>query len=227
MSFAEYFGTQDSLHHLYLLEGATQATPTELASFLKETRETDDAHIQVFTYSTLGVEDAAGIRRAHNETSHDGSAQYFIVSAISVTPEAQQSLLKTFEEPRAQTHFFLLMPEMTSLLPTVRSRAQYVKLQEMHHEYIKEADQFIKASFDQRLSFVADFIKQHEDEDDSGLLRLHASQFIVALLEVLHKDPKNLITKKQFFNDALTMRTYLDTRGASVKMILEHMAIAL
>jgi DNA polymerase III delta prime subunit len=224
MTLSEQFGNPETkLHHFYVIEGSDDHSLSDLSNVLK----TRSGNVRTFSYSTLGVEEAQSLRQEQNELSHDGEDQYFILSAVSVTHEAQQTLLKMFEEPRANTHFFLLMAESTAILPTVRSRAQMVRLENEVHAYAKETQSFIKSGIADRVSFVAEFVKSHEDDDSSGELRLHASQFIIALIEALRKDPKNLVTRKDFFKDALSMREHLDNRGASVKMILEHLAITL
>lgn len=224
MTLAATFGNPETvLHHFYVIEGADHVALSELSNILKKRSDT----VRTFTYSTLGVEEAQSLRLEQNESAFDGQDQYFILSAVSVTHEAQQTLLKMFEEPRANTHFFLMMAESTAILPTVRSRAQMVRLENNIPLYTKEAQSFIKSSITDRIAFVAEFVKSHEDDDSSGELRLHASQFVIALIEALRKDPKTLVSRKDFFTDALTMREHLDNRGASVKMILEHLAITL
>ena len=47
--------------------------------------------------------------------------------ADAMTPEAANALLKTFEDPPAQTHFVLISSAPVSLLLTVRSRSQRVR----------------------------------------------------------------------------------------------------
>ena len=47
--------------------------------------------------------------------------------AEAMTPEAANALLKTFEDPPAQTHFILVTAAPASLLLTVRSRSQRVR----------------------------------------------------------------------------------------------------
>ena len=213
------------LHHFYLVEGASQTTTSDLATLLA-TRP-DHFHIQKFFYSTLGVLEAEVIRTEHIEPATSGNEQCFLIFAPSVTHEAQQSLLKMFEEPKADTHFFLLMPETTAILPTVRSRAQYMRIDGGVRPYSEEAESFLKLSKEKRLAYVTELIKSHDDDESSGELRLNASQFIGALVEVVRKDPNNLVTKNAFLKDAITMRGYLDSRGASVKMILEHLALTI
>jgi DNA polymerase III delta prime subunit len=228
MTILEAFGnTAPRLHHFYLVEGAAHATTAELAALLTSTPSDNSLHIERFFYSTLGVEEAELLRTQHVERAPDGHDQCFLIFALSVTHEAQQSLLKMFEEPRAGTHFFLLMPETTAILPTVRSRAQYVRLDGEVRPYVDEVQKFITLSKEKRLAYVSELIKSHEDDETSGKLRLAASQFISALIEETRKDSKNLVAEGAFLRDAVTMRGYLDSRGASVKMILEHLALTL
>ena len=47
--------------------------------------------------------------------------------ADAMTPEAANALLKTFEDPPAQTHFVLITSAPASLLLTVRSRSQRIR----------------------------------------------------------------------------------------------------
>ena len=213
---------QEHPHHFYLVEGMSKDSSSD---FFERIKEIEDAHL--WSYDTLGVEEAKQIREKHSERSWKGGRQVFVVFALSVTHEAQQSLLKMFEEPKSETHFVLIVPDATSILPTVKSRAQYVRFNDSSNEYGKAAQDFIASPKEKRIAYVAELIKSHEDDEASGGLRLAASQFIVALVQELLKQEANLIEKKAFLKDALTMREYLDARGASVKMILEHFALTL
>lgn len=51
-----------------------------------------------------------------------------ILSAQSLTPEAQNALLKTLEEPTPSTFLFLELKNPYLLLPTIRSRCQLIKV---------------------------------------------------------------------------------------------------
>jgi DNA polymerase-3 subunit delta' len=58
------------------------------------------------------------------------SSNIFIVrDAHTMTPEAQNSLLKVLEEPPAGVYIFLLCDTAAALLPTVRSRAPSLRMQ--------------------------------------------------------------------------------------------------
>jgi DNA polymerase-3 subunit delta' len=49
--------------------------------------------------------------------------------AQSLNPQAANALLKIVEEPPPATHFVLIVPEISQLLPTLRSRSQVLRFQ--------------------------------------------------------------------------------------------------
>jgi DNA polymerase-3 subunit delta' len=72
-----------------------------------------------------------------------GRARIIIVDqAQLLNPQAANSLLKVLEEPPPSTYFILIVPEISQLLPTLRSRVQIVRFarlgkQELKTEYAK------------------------------------------------------------------------------------------
>lgn len=78
---------------------------------------------------SLGVEDARGLMRQMDMKPYEGGRVVAIVEdAHALTPQAQNALLKTLEEPPAHAVFLLLAETLSSLLPTVLSRCSVVKL---------------------------------------------------------------------------------------------------
>ena len=59
--------------------------------------------------------------------SFAGGRKFFLIETNIVGEEAQNALLKIFEEPTEDTHFFVIMPQ-DILLPTLRSRMQMVSI---------------------------------------------------------------------------------------------------
>ena len=58
--------------------------------------------------------------------SLDGGKKIFVISTNSITREAQNSLLKIFEEPTEGTHFFLILSSSRILIPTLKSRLHVI-----------------------------------------------------------------------------------------------------
>lgn len=68
-----------------------------------------------------------------------GSAQIVIVDdAQTLNVQAANALLKVLEEPPPHTHFFLLVPSLAGVLPTIRSRSQVVRMAPLSDELMRE-----------------------------------------------------------------------------------------
>ena len=82
-----------------------------------------------------------------------------------------------------------------------------------------------------KFEIIEKLVKAHKDEDlDSGGLRYHAIDLLNSIEKVVYdnwqknKYDKNLISILEEIGEK---RAYLNQPGASVKMILEHIAIIL
>lgn len=83
---------------------------------------------------SIGVEAVRAIREVAYIKPNDLSCKFFVIlDAERMTPQAQNALLKLFEEPPAGVYFLLLTTAPTSLLPTVRSRAPELRTELFDH----------------------------------------------------------------------------------------------
>jgi len=79
--------------------------------------------------TVLTVDEIRRVNRFLSMTSHDGSYRVVIVDpADDMNTNAANALLKNLEEPPARTLFILVVHAPGSLLPTIRSRCQVVRL---------------------------------------------------------------------------------------------------
>ncbi|WP_296745475.1 DNA polymerase III subunit delta' [Mesorhizobium sp.] len=79
--------------------------------------------------TVLTVDEIRRVNRFLSMTSHDGSYRVVIVDpADDMNTNAANALLKNLEEPPARTLFILIVHAPGSLLPTIRSRCQMVRL---------------------------------------------------------------------------------------------------
>lgn len=102
---------------------ATGAHP----SVLHLTRPANDKAKNFKTVVT--VDEIRKVSRFLSLTSHDGSYRVVIVDpADDMNINAANALLKNLEEPPARTLFILIVHAPGSLLPTIRSRCQMVRL---------------------------------------------------------------------------------------------------
>lgn len=194
-------------HHAYLIEGAQtqfEAYKLELKPFWAAQFERfgiDEAR-ELITYATLK---GAGER-------------VFFVGAASMTSEAQQALLKLFEEPGKGITFVLLVPHGT-LLPTLRSRMlEYPEKQKLA---VQKPSAFLKANSKERSLEIAALLK----DDESQKERVRA--FLQGLEGELYKKINKSAQVRAGLEDIAKVRSYVADRSPSLKMLLEHLAVSL
>src|SRR3989344_1358906 len=151
----------------------------------------------------------------------------FLIGAASITGEAQQALLKLFEEPQKGTTFVLLVPH-GALLPTLKSRMLEYKqltkdgplLSEGPSFVMQEAGKFLKRGGKERSDFIAKMLKDEEGTKE------RVRDFINALETELAPRVQNAAAR-QGLEDIAMVRDYVGDRAPSLKMLLEHLALSL
>lgn len=191
---------KDNMHHAYAIEGNSKLIiPQVLVLFKKDTEIVQNL------YDTFYIEDAQALK---NLASLKGDRRVFILSFNFITIEAQNALLKLLEEPNKNTHFFLILPNVSILLPTVLSRLYLIK--EDNNVDLTKAKKFLKLSVAERLSFFEEMIK-----DKSVALSFLGELEMELYIKKEYKTLKNIQIAEKYMYD----------RSPSVKMLLEYVAV--
>ncbi len=179
------------------------------------------------------MNDSGEIKDWHSRKGIGKSKKICIIATKFINREAEQTLLKIIEEPAENTHFFIVIPDASSLASTIISRVHVIKTKQTiddNGEMQKEALAFISLSLKARIDKVAVMVKENKSDENSGELRFYATTFVNALESVFYqkfkKDIKNSEVKFAL-EELQKARGYLSTSGASVKMILEHLALVI
>ncbi len=103
--------------------------------------------------ATLGVDSVRFIRSDMAFAPNDGDFKLYIIEdADTMTPQAQNSLLLTLEEPPEYAIFLLLCEDSDALLETVRSRAPILRMRipdrDAAIEYLRKNDSGARAFID-------------------------------------------------------------------------------
>lgn len=202
----------NSLHHGYLFAGEKQNILDNLHTFLEGTMNVNVQGNPDYIrrdIQTFGIDDAREVSNIHVSKSLTGR-RIFIITFSFITIEAQNALLKILEEPHEANHFFIIVPTADILLPTVLSRLVYVRSVEGRDVGETEAKKFLKMSKKKRIETVKMLIEEKEQ----------ALSLVKGLQIELRADPKKL---EMLINSA----NFLYQRAASVKMILENVALSL
>ena len=222
----EYIKALD--HHAYFIH-AFKDSVTHLKEHLKSMFGIDHYQNPDFfheKFETFGIDDGRRIKESHLSKSFtSGGKRIFIIEASGMTHEAQNSMLKVFEEPNEDSHFFLVMPSLHVLLPTLKSRLSIVPSADGNLPEtgaIKQAEEFLRLSQKDKVAFVDEMAK---DISDEKLNKSDAQEFLAALEAVIYKKQgtANAIGLKSI----LKAREYLNDRSPSTKQLLESVALSL
>ena len=215
-------------HHAYYMEGST-AKFDALASAIP--------HFVAQKFERLGIDEARALTSRATLKTLGGEA-VFLIAAASITSEAQQALLKLFEEPQRGVVFILLVPH-GSLLPTLRSRMLEYPQQTLSKsprisrlatpssrssrgpDFSQEfAAHFLQSTQKSRSDAIATLLK---DEDNAKERMRDFLDALEAALAPKIKDP----AVRAGLGDIAKVRSYVGDRSPALKMLLEHLALSL
>lgn len=207
-------------------EGIAWANEWVLKNLKLKTKGNPD--VVVLRYGLFSVEDAREVARLASQAPIAGDAKALIIAASRAYHEAQNALLKLFEEPAQNTYLFLVMPSVGMLLPTLRSRVAVLPEAEggRRKAIVSEvAEEFLKASKEKRGTIIKK-LATGKDEDERRENRDTALE-IVNGVETAIRDGGLTEPLISVLEDIQELRGYLYDRSAPVKMILEHLSLVL
>ncbi len=116
----------------------------ELAAFSdsRELRERKQMNISidVLRENVIGGKSGGNYHEgpAYRTPMHGHGKVFIIDEAELLDQTGQNAMLKTLEEPPAETYFFLITSQPDRLLPTIRSRCQHVRFQRLDDESMRQ-----------------------------------------------------------------------------------------
>lgn len=215
----------NNFHHAYCVFGEKELVKDEILRFIEtelgfRTRGNPDVSDQRF--GVLGIDEAREIKRLAGNKSFSDTAKIFLIEAESITHEAQNSLLKIFEEPGENTYFFLIGNCVKNLIPTLISRVVIVRC-EVAAPAAGAATDFLSITIVKRLAIVKKLVDEIKDEKKT---KADALALIHQIENVLYqKSKKEGTLPPKILEDIEKCREYMSDRSASVKMLLEHIAL--
>lgn len=218
---------KNNLHHAYLLEGNQSILEDLLSYFDTElkfnTKSNPDFYLKNF--DTFRIEDARELNKIKDEKSFSGDKKILLIITNSILREAQNAMLKMFEEPIENTYFFLIIKNKNTLLPTFLSRFYFVDLNKSNLEFEKEVEKFLKMNLKEKIDFIKVFTeKEDEEESDYVAPRHKALAFLDTLESKLYE---NKTKNYEAFEKIFITRSYLRDHSSSAKTLLEALALNL
>lgn len=219
--------TRHLRHHAFVIEAEAEAGIQAAGAWIEETlgmKAAANPDVIVLRYGLLSVEDARGIIETAMSTPFIGAHKALIISASRAYHEAQNALLKLFEEPPPNAYLFLIIPALGALLPTLRSRVHV--LEETVRRRVPDAsligEAFLNGGREKRTAIIKR-LTSGRDEEERRELRDEAIALVDGVEKALVQG--GVERHAAALSDIARLRGYLHERGAPVKMILEHLSI--
>ncbi len=221
---------KDNLHHAYLIEGAREQIVQEILEFfesIKVQTSSNPDFVQIFI-DNFKVDEAFALRAMSYDKSFSDGKKIFIICANTFSPDAENIMLKMFEEPIRNTHFFLVVPDVNTLLKTLISRFYLIKSES--YQNTKDAEKFIGMSLQERINFIKELLTNPEDEEGNEIvvfdsIRVQALQFLNSLELSLHRKMSRFNPDIKCFEHLFKVRKFLRMPGSSTKSLMESVAL--
>ncbi len=226
----ERFVKNGFLPHANLIIGNVGTNLDKLKRFLEKKLNfvKIESHPDCFVTITgsLGVNDSRKIKEAQSKKALAGDKRVFIIGAEFFTLAAQNSLLKTIEEPIENHFFFILASSANKIIPTLRSRLATVEEKCEPNNDVSFVSKFVNADILERLKMVNGIIEKTKEESPT-FNENEATSFINDLenyfyLKITndHNDRKSF----EFLNKLKNDRKYLKEATGSSRLVLEHIS---
>lgn len=177
-------------------------------------------YYEVTESNVIDIETARNLKEWNNKSF--GMPKVMILSFHTITHQAQNALLKTFEEPNVDTRFILVTSHIHGLLSTVRSRLHVIE-DGVVSVVPRSVSLFLKTRPEDRmeLSEVSELLDAKDEEDRKD--REGVQQFIAHMYEACVKRGVDSVLCKEL---AEFVR-YASDSSSSGKMILEYLSLRL
>lgn len=250
---SQFPGLTNLSHHAYLLLGSS-STSADLIAFLEKGhgfKVRGNPDFTVDTYESFNIENARQLKmQAEMRPTENDAKKIFIICADSITSEAQNALLKLFEEPPEYAIFFLIIPSAHLLLGTLKSRLLQIEGSNSHStgnsakinrgsngdgDPVKnsgdvisitsapECSVFIKASKPKRLQMIKELLDDISKEKRS---KREALELLDGIEAIIYED-KGVRNARKSLEAIEFARRYMNDRAPSLKMLLEYVALEL
>lgn len=231
------FDTLDLSHHAYVIVGG-KSEHDDLIVALSKKHKIKIAGNPDFSdrrYEIFSIDDARDLKNlASTKSAFADGRRIFIMTMNGITVEAQNALLKLFEEPGEQARFFLILPSAHLLIPTIKSRIQFLAAYESgasgsasntDSEVTKAAKEFLAAPTKKRLDLVKELMDQITKEKKT---KQDAIDFLGAIEEQVYarsQGSAGMVKNAQALDSVLLAGKYATDRAPSMKMLLEYVAL--
>ena len=220
-------------HHAYYVVAKQEEGIERALMYADQTlgmKGQNNPDIVVLRHVLFSVDDARRVIRHAGQTGASGK-KVLIITAERVFHEAQNALLKVFEEPPVGTTLILVVPSYGVLIPTLRSRLLTLPGETTHLQTNEFAISFVRASQEEREKIIAKLLQRTkaDNDEEKQIARGEALRLVEALTVMAHdiwkKKPDAELTL--FLEEMNRFIPILHERSAPLKLIFEHVLLTM
>jgi len=233
------------LHHFNIIESGNEPVVSDLCKKVLNFNTQANPNYFYKKYDSFLVDNARDLITQQNRKHKTGESMIFVIDCGSINTQAQNSLLKIFEEGQLDVYFFLLIPQVNLLLPTLISRAVIYKADKklINNESYEQEDinkdsddkqsktdfpnleELRKMSLKDKMKLSDNLISKYKKEQiDKSELKNFINSIIVEMNnEILNSDTKS-ISKIKKINQ---LTEYFDNNGAHLKSLLDFFMLTI
>lgn len=219
-------------HHAYFYAGdIEEGIQASLAFGERELELSGVGNPDIITlrYGLFPVEEARGISDIASRAPLRGEHKLITVATARIFHEAQNALLKVFEEPSPGTFLVLIVPSEGNIIPTLRSRLLPLPGTEASGDLSPFAQEFIKADGASREKMIAKLLDRAKSDkaEEKQAVRIEALRFAEDLMRATYRarEKKSDSELGALLADLNRLIPVLNERSAPLKPILEHLLI--
>lgn len=228
------------MHHAFVIEAEAEEGIAAAHTWIKENLDMEAAanpDVVTLRFGLFSADDARRVCESASQAPFAHDSKAILITANRAYHEAQNGLLKLFEEPPPNTYLFFILPSLGGLLPTLRSRVHILKGDErLAMSFIPEgAEEFMKAGKERRSALIKKLAsgkdeeerRENRDKAISILNGIEAAAYKYGFTKSIDSDVGRTTSYIQLLCEIQMLRGYLYDRSAPVKMILEHLSLVL
>lgn len=227
-------------HHAYVAEGTQEealAAARDFAAARLGLSGSSNPDLVVLSFGLFSVEDARRVADAAYASAL-GAQKAVIIYAGRLFHEAQNALLKVFEEPPAGVTLILCVPSAGILLPTLRSRLVPLPTESVtpsDEAPVAAAHAFLALGGTEREKHVAKLLERAKSDKDEQkqAARSEAAELIAGLTAVAHDAWERAGTAgkreelRTFLADLSAFMPLMYERSAPLKLVFEHLLLTI
>lgn len=222
-------------HHAYVYIGDREAGLAAARAYAADAlglHGSDNPNVAVFEFGLFSVDDARRVASFASQSQATGDRKLIVIATGRLFHEAQNALLKLFEEPTEGTTLVLVVPAEGILLPTLRSRLIRLPDASGGANAIGDvAQEFLSMAKAEREKYVVKLVARSKSDKDAEkqAARLEAASVIAGVMRAAHAKNMKAPAKELglLLRDLDRFAPIVHERSAPLKLIFEHLVLVM